>query len=387
MIDERQFDSLVAGFYSAATGASSWDAALTGLQLAFDARVAVLQSVDLSSGRILKLDAGGPSIHDCALQYLREYFAIDPRRRHLLAHTDEVLGHWWHDQDTYDDRFVAQDRYYQQFLPAYGMRFQSTVMLQPSPQMVAGLALELSAARGPLNDAERHLCERLGRHVSEALRAHERVRRMASQALAGHTLLDAFSYPMWLIGADRFIYHANAAARAWHGEHTHFDTRGGRLVWQADRTDRRLGQYLHAFGQGRHGMRAVIDARRRLSDAPSWLHLHALVPGRVLGAFGEQPQVLATLFDPTCMRQLDPFALAEIFGMTPTEGRVAALLAEGLTAQAIGDRLGCALSTVRTHLRRVLAKLGAQRLADAVRLLRQGEALWAQPLRAGAAPV
>jgi DNA-binding CsgD family transcriptional regulator len=88
--------------------------------------------------------------------------------------------------------------------------------------------------------------------------------------------------------------------------------------------------------------------------------------------------VLATLFSPDQVRALDPHALGDIFGLTPTQARVAVLLADGLTAAEVAQQLGCALATVRTHIRQVLGKLGSRRLADAVRLLRQGEALWAQ---------
>jgi hypothetical protein len=82
----------------------------------------------------------------------------------------------------------------------------------------------------------------------------------------------------------------------------------------------------------------------------------------VLGAFGERPVVLATLFDPARLGQLDAHARADSFG---------------LTAEQIGKRLGVALTTIRTHLRSVRRRLGAARTVDAVRLLREGQALWA----------
>ena len=79
-----------------------------------------------------------------------------------------------------------------------------------------------------------------------------------------------------------------------------------------------------------------------------------LVPGAVLGAFGDQPQVLATLFDPAQVRSLDPFALGNMFGFTSTEAKVAARLGDGLTAEAVAAEHGTAVSTVRTQIRRVI---------------------------------
>ncbi len=381
-MSERQFDEIVAGFYDAATGAIGWNEALTAVHEAFGTCTTVLQSVDVTNGRMVQLMHGGPARHEGVLDYVRRWHERDPRRAALLADPALMMGRWWHCRDHFDDSFVARNEFYRHFLPAQATRYMSTTASMVTPTLLTAFALELPASRGPLDADECQVLERLGRHVADALRAYERVRRMAAQALAGHGLLDAFGYPMWLLDGDRFVFHANPAALALQASGDVCDVRQQRLAWQAQRADRLLTTHLHALTQGRHGMRAIVDARRGVGDPPMWLHLHALEPGRVLGAFGERPLVLATLFDPRTMRELDPFALGDIFGMTPTEGRVAALLAQGLTAQVIADQLGNSICTVRTHLRNVMRKLGAVRQADAVRLLRQGEALWAQPLRA-----
>jgi DNA-binding CsgD family transcriptional regulator len=120
----------------------------------------------------------------------------------------------------------------------------------------------------------------------------------------------------------------------------------------------------------------VVDLRATTADPPTWLHLSLLVPGAVLGAFGDRPQVLATLFDPHHVKPLDPFALANMFKLTPTEAKVAARMADGLTAAQIGQAHGTTIATVRSQMREVIVKLGARRATDVVRLLRQGEALW-----------
>ena len=57
-------------------------------------------------------------------------------------------------------------------------------------------------------------------------------------------------------------------------------------------------------------------------------------------------------------------------GLSPREADVLVLLLHGLTTPAIGDRLGVARSTARTHCRAVLRKLGAgDRRALRARLL------------------
>ena len=127
----------------------------------------------------------------------------------------------------------------------------------------------------------------------------------------------------------------------------------------------------------RHGAVGLLDLRATVADPPIWLHLSVLDPASAMGAFGMQRQVLATLFDPATVRPLDPFALSNMFQLTPAEARVAAALADGLTAGEVGALLGTTENTIRSQIRQVLIKLGARRVTDVVRLLRQGEALWA----------
>lgn len=381
--DSEGFDATVAGFYRAATGEMDWVEALHPVQALFKARVSLLQTVDLQSGALLQLHLGGPPMPEGALDYVRHWHRLDPRRGYLLGHLDEVLGHWWHCSEHCDEQFAQGNVFYRHFMPAHGARYHATILLSSSPTTVTGFGLELPAQRGPLDAVERVLAQRLGRHMHDALRAHERVRRMAAQALAGHQLLANFAYPMWLIDSDGFVFHANPAAQDEVAREQRVGASANRLSLRNADGERAFATHRHALASAGHGARAIVDARHSRADPPAWLHLMAVLPGQVMGAFGERPLILATLFSPDQMRGLDPFALGDVFGLTPTQARVAVLLAEGLTAAQIGLRLGVALSTVRTHLRQVLGRLGANRQADAVRLLRQGEALWASAPRAG----
>jgi DNA-binding NarL/FixJ family response regulator len=60
--------------------------------------------------------------------------------------------------------------------------------------------------------------------------------------------------------------------------------------------------------------------------------------------------------------------------MSPREKEVVQLMAEGLTAEAVGDRLGVSVETVRTHVRNVVRKLGARNRVHAIVMaLERGE--------------
>ena len=188
--------------------------------------------------------------------------------------------------------------------------------------------------------------------------------------------MGAFPYPMWLIDEERFISFENRGATTEMRSEARAARRSTRLALTRSRNDQHLTEQLHTLCRGGHGASAVVDLRATAADPPTWLHLSLLVPGAVLGAFGERPQVLARLFDPQHVNPLDTFALGNQFGLTPMEAKVAARMADGMTAAQIGQTHGTTIATVRSQIRQVITKLGASRATDVVRLLRQGEALW-----------
>ena len=62
--------------------------------------------------------------------------------------------------------------------------------------------------------------------------------------------------------------------------------------------------------------------------------------------------------------------VADAIGLTPTETRLASLLAEGLRLDQIGELMGIAKPTVNYHLRNIYQKSGASRQSDVINLLR-----------------
>ena len=73
--------------------------------------------------------------------------------------------------------------------------------------------------------------------------------------------------------------------------------------------------------------------------------------------------------DQGCQPDIDPGLVAGTLGLTPTEGRVAALLAGGYTVRDIALATGRKETSIRWHLRHIYKKHGIARQADLVRLV------------------
>ncbi|MBS1124256.1 MAG: Transcriptional regulator, LuxR family [Deltaproteobacteria bacterium] len=113
--------------------------------------------------------------------------------------------------------------------------------------------------------------------------------------------------------------------------------------------------------------RGVIGANR---VARAWIDADPTVPGSLLRRAGPDP----ALFDVTALRAgatthylalrrttgLDTAARlavkARVWKLTPRETEVAGWIVKGATNRAIADELGCAESTVETHVTRILCK-------------------------------
>ena len=118
-------------------------------------------------------------------------------------------------------------------------------------------------------------------------------------------------------------------------------------------------------------MRAARD--QGLSDALT-LQTQQHGPLRIVVRPGEEdsdvgPVMCLHLFAEDDDPGIDPHLLRGMFGLTPSESRLAAGLASGLSLEATAEREGWTLSSARSYLKTVFEKVGVTRQADLVRVV------------------
>lgn len=111
------------------------------------------------------------------------------------------------------------------------------------------------------------------------------------------------------------------------------------------------------------GERRMLALERHMADSPVLVSLLCLEP--------EPEQKLLALFicsaHSRALPDLD--ALRLMFSLTPSEARVALLLAEGRRRDEVARELGVSASTVAFHLRNLFLKTGVSRQSDLVALV------------------
>ena len=135
---------------------------------------------------------------------------------------------------------------------------------------------------------------------------------------------------------------------------------------------RLVARSLTSYGvQGAGGSMKIT---RRKARVPLVLEIHPLpTVGRNYPA--SQVRTLVLVVDPAAPPRIDPDLAARLLGLTPTESRVAVAVATGRTVADTADALGCAATTVKTHLKRVYRKLGVHKQTELARRILSLEAL------------
>ncbi|MDQ7247572.1 helix-turn-helix transcriptional regulator [Dongia sedimenti] len=348
----------VDGLLSAAILAEGWEEALMRYALAAGARDAVLMR---NEARKTVAAVVTPEAARAAEDFLAG--RTPPNSRYQRVGNLRYFG-FRIDQDDYSEAELARDPYYQEFLRPNGVFWHANTVLALGSDEYVELSLKRRIELGPYQPADRAVLD----SVLPELHAVARIAK---------GVLDAEARGMtWLLGRRggaiiELDSHGRVLPGQAAGEGNPFcpvRILRRRLV-ATDRTaqfsiDRAVAGAISR--PGRLGVAALTNAegRRYL------LQVHP-VPGRARDIFSSAT-ALALLIerdsDPAALR-LDLSWLRSAYGLTDREANVAALLAEGLSVDAIAARLRIQSSTARSYLKNVLQKTGATRQAELVALL------------------
>jgi DNA-binding CsgD family transcriptional regulator len=84
---------------------------------------------------------------------------------------------------------------------------------------------------------------------------------------------------------------------------------------------------------------------------------------------GERAVAAIYVTDPEQVSERPEVVLIRLYGLTPAEAKVAALIVRGMSARQAAEGLAISYNTVKSHLKRVFAKTGTKRQGDLIRLI------------------
>ncbi|WP_420616440.1 helix-turn-helix transcriptional regulator [Candidatus Palauibacter sp.] len=377
MISQDRFDRAVASLYGAALADAAWAPAagaindmlrVTGHGLTFADPCQSDPEVLLN-----RFFTGAERRRDLEHLYFRDYYRRDEAIPRLYELGDGELGYR---STLYTDREKETSAAYNEFRRIAGSQDGLFVVLDGLDGCGVVWSIGDSTQRGGWAQDQVRAIRRLAPH----LRQFARVRRAMADARAlGASLAELLdNRKSGIIQLDRRgrILEANDRARTVLVKRDGLRDDGGVLAVGTRAEDAELkgllSRALPAYGaQGTGGSMKVT---RDEAGTPLVLEVH---PVRKTGTDSRSWEVgaLVLIVDPIARPRVDPRLPAMVWGLTPTESRVAVALATGQTAAGVAGELGCAESTVRTHLKRVYRKLGVRKQTELVRRVLSLEAL------------
>lgn len=363
---EARVAGLIAHLYDAALDETLWRGTATRIADALG-----------STSAVLKLHGEGASVNllECTDNLIvserEQAWADDWHRRDLWVERSVAFGmsRIVTSEDLVPREEQARSGFYQEWLRHLGIHHMLGAVFPSADGAIGVLGIHRPRRAGAYTRSERRQASLVLPHLQRALRLGQRLAARSHLQAATLTALDRLDTGVLMLDGACRIIHASAMARSLLRENAELAVAGGRLWLRPPALHDRFSSLVRAAMDVAHGWLARPGAALSLPRPhrmPLSIEVAPLRPSA--GAFGERrPACLVFLRDPQA-----PIAVArlrELFGLTHTEGVVAAALGQGRSLEEIAAGLGIGIATVRSHLKRLLAKTGTHRQAEVVTLL------------------
>ena len=303
--------------------------------------------------------------------YFVDYYPRDERLPRLAVAPHGRLGSI---ADLYTPAELKTSAAYNEFLPQFGYQNGLNVRLDLPDGASIVWTLADSTARGGWQPAQIELIEHLLPHLSHFVLVRQALAGVDAVGASLTGLLDNSRIGVMHLDRGARVMAANAPALDILRRGDGLSDNGGALhAWlpaDQEHLQKLLGRGLQ--GESRSG--GSMTVRRPSGGAALGLHISPV--GGAQADFGaRRVAALMLLVDPAGHSRIDPVRVAQALGLTPTEGRVAALLAEGNSVRDIAAATGNTAGTVRLFLKHCYKKQGVSGQIPLVRRVLAVDAL------------
>jgi DNA-binding CsgD family transcriptional regulator len=363
---DARLSALIAHYYDAALDSSLWPGTATRTAQVLD-----------STSTVIKLHGDGARVD-----------LLECTDNLVVAERDRAWAEDWHRRDLWVERSVAhglsrvitdedlvtpeeqaRSGFYQEWLRHLDIHHMLGAVFQAAEGVIGVLGIHRTREAGAYTEVERSKVALLLPHLQRALRLGRRLSALSQAHATALQALDRVDTGVIVVDARCRVTLSSAMADALLRGNTELAVHGGCLVLQRPALRDALSARVRAavdVAQGEPGDPGAALCVPRMGRLPLVLEIAPLRPS--LSVFGDQgPAALVFIRDPEAPADLEK--LRVLFDLTRTEAAVAAALAQGRSLEGIASGLGIGLATVRSHLKRILAKTGTHRQAEVVALL------------------
>jgi DNA-binding CsgD family transcriptional regulator len=368
MNQSRQLLDVLDRLYDAVADLDKWPAFLEGTTTLFAARGSQVGHTDLVNSRLSFSVVHG---YDWSFEHMQRYeslMAEDPRLPYFSANPFKPV----HCRMSLSEAQLHASRVYQEVLSVGGVEYSLGVNLVEDTRTLTYFLVLRDRTQAPFTDRDCELMAMLIPHLNRALKLQRDLGLIEFGRSAAFDTLDSMALGIFIVDAEARVKFSNKAAREI------VDARDGLRI---------IGQRLMVDGSNDDGigMRARRLIRSVLSGSPlpgeafqaarpSGREAYPVLVSALWGnqlrsgwSMANEPLAIVYVRDPDRPEETRAEILQRLYGLAPSQARLAELVANGSTLNSAAKQLGITTASARQYLKLVFQKTGTRRQAELVR--------------------
>lgn len=352
-MDTKPLQVAVSALWEAAIDATQWSDALRQVGIATGSAGACILSPNPEVGCLVNKELEEPF----NLYFEEGWHELDLRRRGIGR---LMQGQVLIDEDVVTGEDIAASPYYSDFLPRVGLKWWMATGFISGDNFYA-LAVQRGSHQARFTAEDKATLETIGPVLNQLGRLLD----VSRNSMMGATLstLERLSQAAVCLRSDGKVIDWNGAAEQLFGQH--FFIRGRKAYF----SDKRAGQEFElafsgclasGFGEGF----VVVPRHDRTPLLLRFVKLHPAAQAPFFGA-----AVLITIREIAAPGTASGEILTKAYGLTRAEGRLASLLANGISLEDVAETLRISKETARNQLKAVFSKTGTHRQGELVAVL------------------
>lgn len=354
--------------YDGILSPQGWYDGLDTLREALDAGLFDYFTLDTASSQVFNGvdNQGKVGLHAEKLrEYQNHYIGQDLR---MAALAQMPVGQLMLDHEHISTREMSRNIVYTDFLRPHGFQHTLGALVRDEGGSRDFLGFIRPADHAPYGANEKTLVHQLMPELRRAAVLRARAGHLARQAALGVAALDALPQALAVVDAQCRIHYSNPCADRLLASTRLLRVRRGQLQCSEAPDHAQLRQHVVAAcrcqGSAVAGVHNLAGPHGRLV-----ITILPLQASHAAAAHWQMPLALMVISDPAAAGGLSPEVIGKVLGLSPTEARLALLLASGKTVKDFAAIQGCIWNTARSHLANLLGKTGCRRQVELVGLL------------------